>query len=199
MSILRGLHVPEMFRPDRDRPAGRYPLLDVFQGLEETLPFRKYPGDDSAIREIAGSTWATVSDGLGWMYVAPRKVPPEVRAAGFDMVTSPDDEIVVARSHLSRSPMMYVYLDVLHEFLHILQRKQGRELWPGLKVPYVDRHTEIEAYAFSVAEARRLGVPDAYLRKYLEVPWVKRADYLRLLRNVGVSPPQKPRKIGGPG
>ena len=59
-------------------------------------------------------------------------------------------------------------------------------VWPGLKVPYVDRPTEVEAYAFSVAEARRLGVPDRYLRKYLEVTWVKRSEYHRLLRHVGV-------------
>ncbi|MGI0156493.1 MAG: hypothetical protein ACREDE_10250, partial [Thermoplasmata archaeon] len=174
---------------DRDRPAGKYPLLEVFRGLSETPPFRKYPGDDATIRSIADSSWAQVNDGPGWMYVAPRKVPAEIRAAGFQMVTSPEEVIVVARTHLAKSPTMDVYLDILHEFLHILQRKQGRELWPGLKVPYVDRPTEIEAYAYSVVEARRLGVPDAYLRKYLKVFWVKRSEYLRLLRNVGVTPP----------
>jgi hypothetical protein len=179
--------VPRVFRPAKDTPPGRFPLLDVFVGLEKTVPFRKYPGDDDQILEIARETWAHVADGPGWMYVAPRKTPPEVRAAGFRMVESSDDEIVVARSHLANSPRMDLYLDVIHEFLHILQRKQGRELWLGLKVPYVDRPTEVEAYAFSVAEARRLGVPDSYLRQYLHVTWVKRAEYLRLLRNVGVT------------
>jgi hypothetical protein len=179
--------VPREFRPARTTPAGRFPLLDVFQGLERTLPFRKYPGDDRAIRRIAANTWAHVTDGPGWMYVAPERTPPEVRAAGFRMVESDEDEIVVARGHLSKSPAMDLYLDIIHEFLHILQRRQGRVLWLGAKVPYVDRPTEVEAYAFSVAEARRLGVPDSYLRKYLEVTWVTRREYLRLLRNVGVS------------
>jgi hypothetical protein len=103
------------------------------------------------------------------------------------MVESRDDEIVVARNHLANSPMMDVYLDVIHEFLHILQRKQGRALWLGSRIPYVDRPTEVEAYSYSVVEARRLGVPDTYLRKYLEVPWVRKSEYLRLLRNVGVA------------
>lgn len=179
---------PTEFRPAKGTPPGRFPLLKVFVGLEKTIPFRKYPGDDAAILDTARHTWAHVVDGPGWMYVAPRRTPPEVRAGGFRMVESLDDEIVVARSHLVNSPAMDVYLDVIHEFLHILQRKQGRELWPGLKVPYVDRPTEIEAYAFSIAEARRLGVPDRYLREYLRVTWVSRADYLRLLRNLGVSP-----------
>ena len=182
--------IPTIFQPDRIRPAGRYPLLEVFRGFAETPPFRKYPGDDVAIRRQAEATWATVSDGPGWMYVAPRKTPPEVRRAGFRMVESPHDEIVVARDYLVRGPALSVYLDIIHEFLHILQRKQGRELWPGLKVPYVDRHTEIEAYAFSIAEARRLGVPDTYLRRYLKVSWISRTDYLRLLKNLGVSPPR---------
>lgn len=178
---------PRGFRPKRDAPSGRSPLLEVFAGLEKTVPFQKYPGDDAATLRIARQTWAHVTDGPGWMYVAPRRTPPEVRAAGFRMVESKDDEIVVASSYLANGPSMDLYLDIIHEFLHILQRRQGRELWVGRKVPYVDRPTEVEAYAFSVAEARRLGVPDRYLREYLRVTWVRKSEYLRLLRHVGVS------------
>ncbi|MGC2034014.1 MAG: hypothetical protein WA761_01040 [Thermoplasmata archaeon] len=178
---------PAVFRPDRDTAAGRYPLLKVFPGVQRTIPFRKYPGDDDRILEIARQTWANVTEGPGWMYVAPRRTPPEVRAAGFRMVESQEDEIVVARAHLANSSSMDLYLDVIHEFFHILQRRQGRELWAGPKVAYVDRPTEVEAYAFSVAEARRLGVPDTYLREYLSVSWVGKADSLRLLRHLGVT------------
>jgi hypothetical protein len=178
---------PPAFRPARDAPAGRHPLLDVFSGLEKTVPFRKYPGDDTAILEIARRTAAEVSEGPGWMYVAPPRTPPEVRAAGFRMVETRDDVIVVSRSYLCYGPSVDIYLDIIHEFLHILQRKQGRDIWPSRKIAYVDRPTEVEAYAYSVAEARRLGVPDSYLRKYLEVTWIRRSEYRRLLRNVGVS------------
>jgi hypothetical protein len=188
--------VPARFRPDRRRVPGRYPLLEVFRGFEKTVPFRKYPGDDAKNRRLARATWVRVTEGPGWMYVAPPKTPPEVRAAGFRMIESPHDEIVVARSHLATSPVIDLYLDIVHEFLHILQRKQGRELWPGVKVAYVDRPTEIEAYAYSVAEARRLGVPDDYLRDYLRPEWVNLADYRRLLRYVGV--PGPPNGAGAP-
>ena len=123
------------------------------------------------------------------MYVAPSKTPAEVRAAGFRMVESPEDVIVVARGHLLNSPSMDLYLDIIHEFLHILQRQAGRELWPGPKVSYVDRPTEVEAYSYSIAEARRLGVPDSYLQEYLRVTWVSRPEYLRLLKNLGVTRP----------
>jgi hypothetical protein len=165
---------------------GEYPLLRVFRGLERTVPFRKYPGDDAKIRAIANATSAHIADGPGWMYVAPRRTPPEVRAAGFRMVESPNDVIVVAKGHLTNSPSMDLYLDIIHEFFHILQRHHGRELWLGRKVPYVDRPTEVEAYAFSVAEARRLGVPDRYLREYLQVTWVPAREARRLLRHLGV-------------
>ena len=121
------------------------------------------------------------------MCVAPRRTPPEVRAAGFRMVESEDDVIVVARSHLTNSPSMDLYLDVIHEFLHILQRRHGRELWLGRKVPYVDRPTEVEAYAFSVAEARRLGVPDRTLGSTPMSPGSRPPEYRRLLRHLGVT------------
>jgi hypothetical protein len=180
--------VPRPFRAVATTPPGRYPLLDVFRGFEKTVPFRKYPGDDAKTLAIARNTSAQVVDGPGWMYVAPRKTPPEVRAAGFRMVESREDEIVVARSHLANSPTMVLYLDVMHEFLHILQRRQGRELWPGPTLPYPDRPTEVEAYSYSIAEARRLGVSDRFLRDYLLVTWISKSEYRRLLRNVGVSP-----------
>ncbi len=64
---------PGEFRPARDTPPGRLPLLAVFEGLERTVPFRKYPGDDEAILRIAKHTWAHVTDGPGWMYVAPTR------------------------------------------------------------------------------------------------------------------------------
>jgi len=179
--------VPKEFRPATEHAPGRFPLLEIFPGLERTTPFRKYPGDDRRILQIARQTSVELSDGPGWMYVAPPKTPPEIRAAGFRMVETRKDVIVVSRSHLRNSPRMDVYLDIIHEFLHILQRKQGREIWPARKIQYVDRPTEIEAYSFSIAEARRLGVPDRYLRDYLDVPWLRRSQFLRLLRNVGVA------------
>ncbi len=181
--------VPAVFRPDRERRPGRYPLLELFHGFERTPPFRKYPGDDRRILRIARGTSVYLNAGPGWMYVAPTRTPPEVRAAGFRMVETPDDAIVVSQRHLKNSPLMDVYLDLLHEFLHILQRHQGRELWPS-RLPYADRPTEVEAYSFSIAEARRLGVPDRYLRRYLEVPWIGRREFRHLLSNVGVGAPR---------
>jgi hypothetical protein len=181
--------VPKEFVPNGAITPGRHRLLEVFRGLERTVPFAKYPGDDARTLSIARQTWAEVMPGPGYMYVAPPRTPPEIRAAGFRMVETTDDVIVVGQSHLANSPRMDVYLDIIHEFLHVLQRKQGRVIWPPASLAYVDRPTEIEAYSFSVAEARRLAVPDSYLRKYLLAPWASKTENLRLLRNVGVTVP----------
>ena len=181
---------PRVFRPDRERVAGQYPLLDLFGGFDRVVPFGKYPGDDREVHRIARGTTVVLNDGPGWMYVAPRRTPREVRAAGFRMFETPGDAIVVSRTYLRNGPLLDVYLDLIHEFLHILQRHQGRELWPS-RLPYADRPTEVEAYSFSVVEARRLGVSDAYLRRYLHVPWVGRRQFRHLLENVGLAPPPR--------
>ena len=188
--------VPKGLRIERATPPGRYRLAQVFPGLTKTPAFGKYPGDDARIRRIFARTWAQVVAGPGYMYVAPRRTPPEIRAAGFEMVNSEEDEIIIAQGHLAKSRAMDVYLDVIHEFLHVLQRQYGREIWPKRRIPYVDRPTEIEAYAFSVAEARRLGVPDAYLRRYLRISWASPAQNLRLQQHVGVAVPRKPPARG---
>ncbi|HKS59418.1 MAG TPA: hypothetical protein VJS68_01415 [Thermoplasmata archaeon] len=120
------------------------------------------------------------------MYVAPREMPPDADERWKPLV-SKEDWIVVGGQHMRKSPAITLYLDILHELYHVLQRKAGRELWDE-KYSYVNRPTEIEAYQFAVREARRLKVPDSFLREYLRVEWVGKRDHLKLLRNVGVPP-----------
>ena len=181
--------VPEGLRINREASAGRHGLLEIFSGLEETAPFRRYPGDRERILALAKSTWIRLVDEPGWMYIAPWEVSAELADDRATVVTSSDDEIVIARPYLTTGSDMDLYLDALHESLHILQRRCGRELWPGPDVPYVDRPTEVEAYAFSVAEARRVGASELYLREYLRRDWIPHPDFLRLLDHVGVAPP----------
>lgn len=119
------------------------------------------------------------------MYVAPHELPPFAKEIGWKPFTTPSDCIVVGRSHISRSPSITVYLDVLHELYHVFQRRAGRDLW-DISDGYAGSPTEIEAYAFAIKEARRLGASDQYLRKYLEVEWIDRKEHARLLRNLGI-------------
>jgi hypothetical protein len=176
---------PLPFRITRDLPPGNYPLTVVFPGFIEAVPFAKYPGPADQVKSIAeGTSIQIVSDDM-WMYVAPFEPPWFAEEAGWKPHVSRTNCIVVGRKHLAESPSITLYMDIYHEFLHILQRADGRTLWDE-KFDYVDSPTELEAYRFSLAEARRLGVPDSFLRHYLEVEWVSPKDHLRLLKNLGV-------------
>ena len=177
---------PAAVRIARKLKPGRYRLLEVFPGLDKVPPFRKYPCPPAARRKLAQKTSAEIAPRKGeWMYVAPHEVPPGANR-NWRPITSPDDCIVMGGEHLRKSPAMVLYLDVLHELYHVVQRWEGRPLWDD-SYDYADRPTEVEAYRFAVDEARRLGVKDAFLREYLRVMWISKAEHRRLLANVGVS------------
>jgi hypothetical protein len=187
MAPERGLRVepPVEFGFDREASPGRYPLTKIFRGLERVPPFAKYPGPPARRQRIVREAQVEIVRGEVWMYVAPHEVPPFAKAAGWKPVTSASDCIVVGRRHLSSSPPITVYLDILHELFHVFQRKAGRDLW-DISKGYAGSPTELEAYGFALKEARRLGASDRYLRKYLEVDWISAKEHALLLRNLGV-------------
>jgi len=187
MPRARADHVepPREFSIDRLAKVGRHPLLRVFSGLEEVPPFSGYPASSRVRQKVVRNTSVELVRGPTWMYVAPHVPPPFAKAVGWKPVTSKADCIVVGRRHLSRSPSITLYLDILHELYHVFQRRAGRELW-DISNGYAGSPTELEAYAFAIAEARRLGATNRYLREYLEVDWIDRKEHARLVKNLGI-------------
>ncbi len=184
---LSPVATPPSFRVERQLKPGRYRLLEVFPGLGRTPAFRHYPGPPSVRHKLARRTDVVIARQRGeWMYVAPHEIPPDADARWKPFVT-PDDVVVTSGEHLRKSPALVLYLDIIHELLHIVQRWDGRPLWDEA-FSYVDRPTELEAYRFGIREARRLGVGDEFLDDYLRVLWVTAKDHRRLLRNLGVVP-----------
>lgn len=177
---------PPEFAFERNAPLGRHSLLKVFRGLDRVPAFVGYPASPSARRRVVRDASVEVVRGPVWMYVAPHEVPPFAKAVGWKPVTSQADCIVIGRRHLSRSPAITVYLDILHELYHVFQRRAGRDLW-DLSKGYAGSPTELEAYGFALREARRLGTSERYLRTYLKVDWIDAKEHARLLRNLGVS------------
>jgi hypothetical protein len=184
---------PPGFRVGRTVPVGRHPILEVFPGLDRLGPAERIEVDPVKRARLFGETAIEVVDQDMWMYVAPWEAPPFARRRGWKPVVTPGkDCIVVGQNHLRESPEMILYLDIYHELCHILQRRDGANLWePG--VGYVERKTEVEAYRFVVNEARGLGVPDDYLREYLKVEWISDKEHEQLLEAVGVPPPVRAR------
>jgi hypothetical protein len=55
-------------------------------------------------------------------------------------------------------------------------------------VSYVKRWTELEAYRIVVEDARSRGASDEFLRDYLKVEWISRAEHAEIVRTLGVPP-----------
>ncbi|MCI4365340.1 MAG: hypothetical protein L3K10_04680 [Thermoplasmata archaeon] len=176
---------PTGFQVKRGLTAGRHPLLVVFPGLNRLPPFRKYPLSPRARRTLATTTEVEIAPRKGeWMYVAPHVKPVNADPRWRPVVTD-GNCVVVSREHLRKSPALVLYLDIIHELLHVVQRNLGRELWDET-YSYVNRPTELEAYQLAVDEARRLDIPDAFLREYLKVQWTSPSEHRQLLKNLGV-------------
>jgi len=104
---------------------------------------------------------------------------------GYMWVNGWNGHLMVNPRYLHRGARLDVYLDVVHELVHIRQRQQGRDLFDG-RYAYVDRPTEVEAYRHTVDEARRLGVSDARICQYLKTEWMSEDDLRRLATTLRV-------------
>ncbi len=112
---------------------------------------------------------------------------------GYMGVSDEDGHLVVSTHYLRTGNRRDIYLDVVHELVHVRQFKEGKELFPeGFNYP--DAPTEIEAYRVCIAEGRRLGITDRDLFKYLKVEWMDEGDLRKLARNVGVKAPPKSKR-----
>lgn len=153
---------------NRDLPEGRYRLREVFSGLEEAEPLRKCVGQESLFKRILEDVYVVITPDTGYMYV-----------------NDEDGSLVVSQEYLRTADACYLYLDVIHELVHVKQYLDGRELFDE-SYSYVDRPTEIEAYQCAVAEGRKIGMPDDAIAEYLYVEWITRSEHARLLRKLGI-------------
>lgn len=100
-------------------------------------------------------------------------------------VTNEDATVVVSPKHLKDSDHVTLYLDIVHELVHVKQQRQGLDLYDK-SYSYVDRPTEIEAYVVAVEEAKRLGMDHDKILDYLHVEWISHEEHKRLAENVGL-------------
>jgi hypothetical protein len=105
---------------------------------------------------------------------------------GYMYIDSKNGHIVISKKYLQNGNQTDIYLDLIHELYHIKQFREGRELFdPNYK--YVDRPTEIEAYKYTVQEARRIGLTDDRICQYLKAEWITASDFKRLAKAVKVN------------
>jgi hypothetical protein len=153
---------------NRKAEPGSLAFVEVFPGFESV----------EAVRSIFQDRTGDILSKL-MVDILPRQ--------GYLRVDDETGNIVVSSEYLKTGDERYLYLDVIHELVHIRQFMEGKELFDR-RFSYVDRPTEIEAYTAAVREAEKMGMGRDEIIDYLKVEWITEEEFLRLQRAVGVEP-----------
>lgn len=154
-------------RIERKAPTKLYPFERFFRGFREV----------AAVRELFGKETDRVIRSL--------KVEFFSAKFGYMGTSDLDGHLLISTHHLAHGDRNTLYLDLIHELCHVHQFRRGEPLFYP-KLSYVDAPSEIEAYAFTVKEGRRIGLTDAELIDYLKVEWIDPREHLRLARRIGL-------------
>jgi hypothetical protein len=152
----------------RDVNITLYKFIDYFKGFEKV----------EAVREIFGDQTEELLNRLKVEFVSRR---------GYMGVDEQDGHLIVSAYYLKSGSERDIYLDIVHELVHVKQYMQGQKLFDH-RYDYVDRPTEIEAYRHAVKEARRLGMTEKQIYNYLRTEWMSEKELARLAKAVGVEP-----------
>jgi hypothetical protein len=142
-------------------------FTDFFKGFEKVKIVRKIFGEqtENVLRNLKVEfTWI----------------------GGYMWVNGSSGHLIVNSRYLKNGDRFDIYLDVIHELVHIKQFMDGKELFDE-NYNYVDRPTEIEAYRYAVEEAKRLGMDDTKILEYLKTEWMSDEDLKQLARTVNIN------------
>ena len=159
---IQSYKIDSGIRIARDVSSGTHQFNEIFQGFEKL----------DAVKQMFGSK---TEEELRTLHV---EIFPQ---DGFMGVSDEDGHIFASQHYLNEGEMWSIYLDVIHELVHVKQFKDGRDLFDR-RYDYVDRPTVIEAYLAGTKEARRIGLTDREIFAYLEVPWISTEEHRRLGR-----------------
>jgi hypothetical protein len=151
----------------RDVDVSMYPFTDFFKGFEKV----------KAVQQLFGEKTDEVLSTLKIEFSGRR---------GYMGVSNIDGHIIISAFYLNNGDLVDIYLDIIHELVHVKQFMDGVELFDR-HYTYVDRPTEIEAFAHTVLEARNLGLTDARILDYLRTEWMTDEDLKRLAKKLKVS------------
>lgn len=147
----------------RDVKVLTYPFTDYFKGFERV----------KAVREIFGEKTEEVLSNLKVEFAGMR---------GYMGVSNEDGHLLVSALYLKNGDVIDIYLDIIHELVHVKQKiLEGKELFDD-RFSYVERPTEIEAYRHAVEEARRLGLSEERIYRYLRTEWMSDEEMERLAK-----------------
>jgi hypothetical protein len=157
-----------MIKINRNITPGDYLLAEIFDGLHEVDILMRVFKTKEELDDVLLKTKVIVEESDHYMYVK-----------------NDDASIVIGFRHLQNSDLKILYLDIVHELVHVMQQRQGLDLY-NKSYAYVDRPTEIEAYEIAVLEAKNLGMNDEEILDYLLVEWITPDEHKRLATHVGL-------------
>jgi hypothetical protein len=157
-----------MIKINRNITPGDYLLAEIFDGLQEVDILMRVFKTKEELDDVLVKTKVIVEESDHYMYVK-----------------NDDASIVIGFRHLQNSDSKILYLDIVHELVHVMQQRQGLDLY-NKSYAYVDRPTEIEAYEIAVLEAKNLGMNDEEILDYLLVEWITPEEHKRLATHVGL-------------
>jgi len=100
-------------------------------------------------------------------------------------VDDADGHLLVNPHYLSNGDFRDIYLDVIHELVHVKQFMEGKT--SNKELNYIERPLEIEAYRVAVEEARVLGLDEDRIFDYLESELVNDEELKQLAQTLEVN------------
>jgi len=149
----------------RSVPIRLHPLTTFFKHFEKV----------EALQELFGDKTEEILNAMKVEFYSSRW--------GYMGVNDADGHIVISAYHMKHSPFRTLYLDILHELFHIKQHMDGKKLFLD-EFDYFDSPIEIEAYEFTIREARRIGMTDREIVDYLEVPWADKKELAKFVKKL---------------
>lgn len=153
-----------MYLINHNLELGMYQLTDIITGLENSIALNKIYGNK--LKEVLNTTEVNVVS-KPWQIWVDRETKI----------------ITINKDYLVHSDRGTLYLDFIHEMVHIWQISDGKNVFDR-SVSYVDAPTEIEAYRYTIEDAERIGFSKTDIIDYLKVRWISKEEHLRLVKAV---------------
>ncbi len=153
-----------MIQISRNLEIGRYGITEIIGGLENSVALNTIYG--STLKEILITTYVDVISKPSQIWV--------------DRETK---RITINKDYLFETKWEILHLDFIHEMIHIWQISEGKNVFDR-SVSYVDKPTEIEAYRYTIEDAKRIGFSRIDIVDYLKVRWITDEEHSRLVKAV---------------
>jgi hypothetical protein len=156
------------FSVRRNAGIGEYRLTDIFVGLDSSSSLVRVFGSKSEMAKILGHLKLRIEENDSGLWLD--------RDTGT---------ICMGQKQVSSARSSFLYLDVIHVLVHVRQFLEGKELYDQA-YEYVERPTELEAYRYTVAEARKMGMNEGEILRYLRMDAVDDSELGKLIEKIGV-------------